>query len=94
MFFDNFDQKQECSILSFVQYIIPSRPSHNYRFVKYICQTIYCIMSYAQNLKLLKIFGPHQPVHTFCKCINPLPDDKILDWSKLKQIADNILKYI
>ena len=25
---------------------------------------------------------------------NPLPDDKILDWSKLKQIADNILKYI
>ena len=25
---------------------------------------------------------------------NPLPDDKILDWSKLKQIAGNILKYI
>ena len=25
---------------------------------------------------------------------NPLPDDKILDWSKLKQIADNILKCI
>ena len=25
---------------------------------------------------------------------NPLPDDKILDWSKLKQIADDILKYI
>ena len=24
----------------------------------------------------------------------PLPDDKILDWSKLKQIADNILKCI
>ena len=24
--------------------------------------------------------------------INPLPDDKILDWSKFKQIADNILK--
>ena len=22
---------------------------------------------------------------------NPLPDDKILDWSKLKQIADDIL---
>ena len=21
--------------------------------------------------------------------LNPLPDDKILDWSKLKQIADN-----
>ena len=24
----------------------------------------------------------------------PLPDDKILDWSKLKQIADDILKGI
>ena len=28
----------------------------------------------------------------FQKAFNPLPDDKILDWSKLKQIADNILK--
>ena len=27
------------------------------------------------------------PVSVF----NPLPDDKILDWSKLKQIADDIL---
>ena len=26
--------------------------------------------------------------------LNPLPDDKILDWSKLKQIADDILKRI
>ena len=25
---------------------------------------------------------------------NPSPDDKILDWSKLKQIADDILKCI
>ena len=25
---------------------------------------------------------------------NPLPNDKILDWSKLKQIADGILKRI
>ena len=24
--------------------------------------------------------------------VNPLPEDKILGWSKLKQIADNILK--
>ena len=22
--------------------------------------------------------------------VNPLPDDKILDWSKLKQVADDI----
>ena len=28
------------------------------------------------------------------KGINSLPDDKILDWPKLKQIADNILKCI
>ena len=26
--------------------------------------------------------------------LTPLPNDKILDWSKLKQIADDILKYI
>ena len=26
--------------------------------------------------------------------VNQLPDNKILDWSKLKQIADIILKYI
>ena len=26
--------------------------------------------------------------------LNPLPDDKILDWSKLKQIADDISKRI
>ena len=25
---------------------------------------------------------------------NPLPDNKILDWSKFKQIADDILKCI
>ena len=26
--------------------------------------------------------------------INPLPDNKLLDWSKLKQIADDILNCI
>ena len=26
--------------------------------------------------------------------VTPLPDDKILDWSKLKQTADDILKCI
>ena len=26
--------------------------------------------------------------------VNPLPDDKILDWSKLKQFADDILRFI
>ena len=28
------------------------------------------------------------------RCINPLPDDEILDCSKLKQVADDILKCI
>ena len=28
------------------------------------------------------------------EALNPLPDDKILDWSKLKQISDDILKCI
>ena len=28
------------------------------------------------------------------KPINPLPDDKIFDWSKLSQTADYISKYI
>ena len=27
------------------------------------------------------------------KWLNPLPDDKILDWSKLKQFADNNFKF-
>ena len=26
--------------------------------------------------------------------LNPLPDDKILDWSQLKQIIYDILRYI
>ena len=28
------------------------------------------------------------------KLLNPLPDDKILDWFNLKQLEDDILKYI
>ena len=27
------------------------------------------------------------------RSINPLPDNKILDWSKLKQIEDDIFKF-
>ena len=30
----------------------------------------------------------------FGKRVNPLPDDKILDWSNLKQIADDIFECI
>ena len=32
--------------------------------------------------------------HLMTLTFNPLPDEKILDWSKLKQIADDILKCI
>ena len=28
----------------------------------------------------------------YADAFNPLPEDKILDWSKLKQNADDILK--
>ena len=33
-------------------------------------------------------------VKAYIAILNPLPDDKILEWSKLKQIADDILKCI
>ena len=42
-------------------------------------------LSKQQNSRLVQI-------ESICRQpINPLPDNKILDWSKLKQIADNIL---
>ena len=31
---------------------------------------------------------------TLFLCFNPLPDERILDWSKLKEIAEDILKCI
>ena len=31
--------------------------------------------------------------HFLLKVINPLPDDKILDWSKLKKSADDNFKF-
>ena len=31
---------------------------------------------------------PHQRFQRFDSCFNPLSDDKILDWAKLKQIED------
>ena len=38
----------------------------------------------------------NQPFLLFPQCflLLSLPDDKILDWSKLKQIADDVLKCI
>ena len=47
------------------------------------------------NIKLRKFtsyFKIEMSVQIIQYCnVNPLTDDKILDWSKLKQIADNIL---
>ena len=43
-----------------------------------------------QFLQLFQLFHNESIVVKF----NPLPDDKILDWFKLKQIADEILKCI
>ena len=37
---------------------------------------------------------PFGKLSTFLIILDPLPNDKILDWSKLKQNADNILKCI
>ena len=42
---------------------------------------------YSQNMAQYWVEGSNH-------CFNPLPDNKILDWSKLKQIADDILKCI
>ena len=42
----------------------------------------------------ITIFTTHGAIHNAYRAVNPLPDDKILDWSKLKQTADNILKCI
>ena len=35
-------------------------------------------------------------IHTYYGriSVNPLPDDKILYWSKLKQMAEDILKFV
>ena len=42
-------------------------------------------------------YWAHNTIHNCSdleNCVNPLPDDKILDRSKMKRIADDILKCI
>ena len=50
------------------------------------------------DLSNLKLFSDHNlnRAHIIMMeyVLNPIPDDKSLDWSKLKQIADDILKCI
>ena len=55
---------------------------------------------HAENIKI-EAFRPisacaglEYKVEAFGKCLKSLPDDKILYWFKLKQIADEILKCI
>ena len=46
-----------------------------------------------KNMPLIFSLGGIKKINTLVM-FNPLPDGKILDWSKLKQIADDILKCI
>ena len=41
--------------------------------------------------KRVNITSITYPLHVWS--FNPLPDNKVLDWSKLKQIEDNIFKF-
>ena len=44
--------------------------------------------------KILKIWDFAIGLKISCSVVNLLPDNKILEWSKLKQIADDTLKWI
>ena len=46
----------------------------------------------SQKMAVLGVFVFHKHIlfkFVICKCLNPLPDDKNLDWSKLKAFADD-----
>ena len=47
--------------------------------------------TYAKAHTIAKSCKVH--VRQLCKGFNSLPDDKILDWSKLKQSADNTFEF-
>ena len=53
-----------------------------------------CSLSSSTGVLGLGCTGSSGIFVTMAKTCNPLPDDKILDWSKLKQIADDILNCI
>ena len=46
------------------------------------------------NGKIKAVTVCHYNLFKLLTTLNPLPDDKILDWSKIEQIADDILKCI
>ena len=60
-----------------------------------IAQTFLVVIPVAVRLGTQAMDLPAQVKYTtYCSILNPLPDDNILDWSKLKQITDDILKWI
>ena len=46
--------------------------------------------NYERNISMIAVYA--NSIKQWC--LKPLPDGKILDWSKLKQIADDIVKCI
>ena len=61
-----------------------NKPSFHRIWIKYKCQGLENLLRGQSDFC----------IDHFHKCFNPLPDDKVIDWSKLKQIADDILKCI
>ena len=52
------------------------------------------MLSLPQSYINSEYFRNSEPNDKNLELFNPLPDNKILDWTKLKQIADDILKCI
>ena len=70
-------------------------------FCKQICKSLFpqCFLPCHRQISSVEPHYIFSPAKTFSMevsemLINPLPDDKILDWSKLKQIADTVLECI
>ena len=51
-------------------------------------------LAHSLKVSVVHVTISHEDIIDYICMFNPLPDDKILDWSKLKQIADNIWKCI
>ena len=66
-----------CSVSTFVQY--------NYKSCHVPLSSVYIFPDFEIHDRNLHCLLEH-----LLSLINPLPDDKILDWSKLKQIAEYI----
>ena len=67
---------------------------HHFNHTWFIVFIYLCISSGLKLCLLVYVMGKKHKIYSINESFNPLPDDKILDWSKLKQIADDILKCI